>query len=151
MTQGKQGIWLSLIPGRENTGNLGTTQGKFGHREFSKFLSLKMKYFIVDCPFIGWCTPIFFNKLLAFYCFSIHIYVRFLFQHVILNMLRKGGNNGFNGVMEAIYKLKCGIFALKKHREKLQTQGQDREKTGNFTLTWVWPPCMIPKISCPTW
>ena len=32
------GIWLSIIPDRENTGNLGTTQGKFGqHSEFSKF------------------------------------------------------------------------------------------------------------------
>ena len=37
--QGKQGIWLSIFPDRENTGNLGTTQGKFGqHREFSQFL-----------------------------------------------------------------------------------------------------------------
>ena len=36
--RGKQGIWLSLFPDRENTGNLGTTQGEFGqHREFSKF------------------------------------------------------------------------------------------------------------------
>ena len=36
--QEKEGIWLSLFPDRENTGNLGTTQGKFGqHREFSKF------------------------------------------------------------------------------------------------------------------
>ena len=32
--QGKQGIWLSLFPDRENTGNLGTTQGNFRqHRE----------------------------------------------------------------------------------------------------------------------
>ena len=44
MAQGKQGIWLSLFPDRENTGNLGTAQEKFGqhgkfgqHREFSKF------------------------------------------------------------------------------------------------------------------
>ena len=36
--QGKQGVWLSIFPDRENTGNLGTTQGKFRqHREFSKF------------------------------------------------------------------------------------------------------------------
>ena len=30
MAQGKQGIWLSAFPDRENTGNLGTIQGKFG-------------------------------------------------------------------------------------------------------------------------
>ena len=50
--QGKQGIWLSLFPDRENTGNLATTtQGKFGqHREFPNFP--KNKYFIVNCPFI---------------------------------------------------------------------------------------------------
>ena len=40
---------------------------------------------------------------------SLHIYIRFLVWHIKLNMLRKGGNNGFNGVVEAIYKLKCGI------------------------------------------
>ena len=50
--QGKQGIWLSLFPDRENTGNLGTTQGIFP-------TILKMKYFIVNCPFIDWCAPIF--------------------------------------------------------------------------------------------
>ena len=34
-----QGIWLSSFPDRENTGNLGITQGKFKqHMEFSKFL-----------------------------------------------------------------------------------------------------------------
>ena len=38
-------------------------------------------------------------------------------------MLRKGGNSGFNAVVEAIYKLNVVFFALKKHREKLQTQG----------------------------
>ena len=38
MAQGKQGIWLTIFPDRENTGNLGTTQEKFGqHREFSQF------------------------------------------------------------------------------------------------------------------
>ena len=33
--QGKQGIWLSVFPDRENMGNLGTTRGKLGkHRQF---------------------------------------------------------------------------------------------------------------------
>ena len=40
-----QEIWLSLFPHRENTGNLGTTQGKLGQQ-----ISLKMKYFVVNCP-----------------------------------------------------------------------------------------------------
>ena len=32
--QGKQGIWFSLFPDRENTGNFALTQGKiFRHRE----------------------------------------------------------------------------------------------------------------------
>ena len=48
---GKQGIWSSIFPDREITGNLGTTQGKIGqHRIFQ--ISLKIKYFIVNCPFI---------------------------------------------------------------------------------------------------
>ena len=29
MAQGKHGIWLPICPDRENTGNLGTSQGKF--------------------------------------------------------------------------------------------------------------------------
>ena len=41
--QGKQGIWLSLFPDRENTGNLGTTQGKFGQQGIFQ-ISLKMKF-----------------------------------------------------------------------------------------------------------
>ena len=28
MAQGKQGIWMSIFPDGENTGNLATTQGK---------------------------------------------------------------------------------------------------------------------------
>ena len=28
MAQGKQGIWMLTFPDRENTGNLGATQGK---------------------------------------------------------------------------------------------------------------------------
>ena len=43
--QGKQGIWLSLFPERENTGKISTTQGIFQ-------ISLKIRYFIVNCPFI---------------------------------------------------------------------------------------------------
>ena len=32
--QGKQGIWFSIFPDRENTGNFAVTQGKFWrHRE----------------------------------------------------------------------------------------------------------------------
>ena len=32
--QGKQGIWFSIFPDRENTGNFTVTQGKFWrHRE----------------------------------------------------------------------------------------------------------------------
>ena len=46
-----------------------------------------------------------------------------------------GGNDGFIGVVEAIYKLKCGLFALKNTGKKLQTWGKDRENIGNFTLT----------------
>ena len=38
MAKGKQGIWLSIFPDRENIGNLGTTQGNFGQ-------------FVVNCPF----------------------------------------------------------------------------------------------------
>ena len=57
--QGKQGIWLSLFPDRENRefrynmGKIWTTQGIFK-------ISLKINYFIVNCPFINWCTPIVF-------------------------------------------------------------------------------------------
>ena len=79
---------------RYNRGKIWTTQ----------WISLKMKYFIVNCPFIDWCTP-----------------------HVKLNMQWKAGNDGCNGVVEAIYKLKCGIFARKNTGKKLQTQGKYRE------------------------
>ena len=51
MAQGKQGIWLSIFSDRENTGNLGKTQGKFGQHGIFQ-ISLKIKYFIVNCPFL---------------------------------------------------------------------------------------------------
>ena len=83
--QGKQEIWSSFFPDRENTGNLGTTwkilttQGIFQ-------TSLKFKYFIVNCPFIDYCTPIasslallgiFPQTFIRLMLFP-HIYVRFL-------------------------------------------------------------------------
>ena len=37
--------------------------------------------------------------------------------------------------MEAIYKLKCVIFVLKSTGKEMQTQGNHKENTGNFTLT----------------
>ena len=86
--------WPQQRENGENTGNLGTTQGKFAqHRIFQ--ISLKMKYFfLVNCPFIDWCTPIFFWPCFAqhlstdFHHFNVflHISVQFLVWHVKLNI-----------------------------------------------------------------
>ena len=78
--QGKQGIWLSLFPDRENTENLGTTQGIFQ-------ISLKMEVFYSKLPFHQLMYPNFFlaslclasfYKLSSFSCFLPHMFVQFL-------------------------------------------------------------------------
>ena len=80
--QGKHGEF------RYNTGKIWTTQGIFQ-------ISLKMKYFLVNCPFIDWWYPQFFSGLTFLSIFpqtffilvlSLHIYVQSLVWHVKLNM-----------------------------------------------------------------
>ena len=91
---GKTGNLVINFPDRENTGNLGTTQGKFVTTHGIFQTSLKFKYFIVNCPFIDYCTQffssptllsIFPQTLIRFMLFP-HIYVRFLVWHVKLNI-----------------------------------------------------------------
>ena len=59
---------MAITPGKR--GILVQHGGKFWqHREFSN-ISLNIKYFIVNCLFINWCSPIFFLALLHFTSFD---------------------------------------------------------------------------------
>ena len=114
----RQGI---QVQHRENLNNI----GNFAN-------SLKIKYFIANCPVIDWCTPCFSSLAIipqTFIMFMLvpHIHVRFLVWHVKLNMSWKGGKDGYNEVKEAMYKLKyVGFFALKKHRGKIANTGKSQ-------------------------
>ena len=146
MALSKQGIWKSIFPDRENTGNLlkmcfytgnlSPTQGKFW--ELNKILNLQFKWMelLSGCVVPGsWSV----NFWLLF-CKLLRGLLKWIYSGLYSSL---GKERMAMGLVEAIYRLKYFIYCRQKNTGKMaRTQGKHRVFGINWsvaTLGTPWP------------